>query len=113
MTTTPPDWAARFSERMTRVRASEIRELLKLLDQPDILSFAGGIPNPGLFPTQCIRAGYDAILDDPKLAAQALQYSVSEGYLPLRDWIAERMTRDGMPFDHQPDGRPSRRVRGL
>jgi len=97
MTTTTPDWAARFSERMTRVRASEIRELLKLLDQPDILSFAGGIPNPGLFPTAAIQAGYDAILADPKLAAQALQYSVSEGYLPLRDWIAERMTRDGMP----------------
>lgn len=97
MTTTTPDWATRFSERMTRVRASEIRELLKLLDQPDILSFAGGIPNPGLFPTAAIQAGYDAILADPKLAAQALQYSVSEGYLPLREWIAERMTRDGMP----------------
>lgn len=97
--TTTPDWATRFSERMTRVRASEIRELLKLLDQPDILSFAGGIPNPGLFPTEAIQAGYDAILADPKLAAQALQYSVSEGYLPLRVWIAERMTRDGMPCD--------------
>jgi DNA-binding transcriptional MocR family regulator len=94
---TSPDWASRFSERMTRVRASEIRELLKLLDQPDILSFAGGIPNPALFPAEQIQAGYDAILADPKLAAQALQYSVSEGYLPLRQWIAERMTRDGMP----------------
>jgi DNA-binding transcriptional MocR family regulator len=94
---TSPDWASRFSERMTRVRASEIRELLKLLDQPDILSFAGGIPNPTLFPAEQIQAGYDAILADPKLAAQALQYSVSEGYLPLRQWIAERMTRDGMP----------------
>lgn len=99
MTTTTPDWAARFSERMTRVRASEIRELLKLLDQPDILSFAGGIPNPGLFPTERIQAGYDAILADTKLAAQALQYSVSEGYLPLRQWIAERMARDGMPCE--------------
>ena len=99
MTTNTPDWAARFSERMTRVRASEIRELLKLLDQPDILSFAGGIPNPGLFPAERIQAGYDAILADPKLAAQALQYSVSEGYLPLREWIAERMTRDGMPCE--------------
>ena len=94
---TAPDWASRFSERMSRVRASEIRELLKLLDQPDILSFAGGIPNPAMFPAERIQAGYDAILADPKLAAQALQYSVSEGYLPLRQWIAERMTRDGMP----------------
>jgi DNA-binding transcriptional MocR family regulator len=99
MTTTTPDWAERFSQRMSRVRASEIRELLKLLDQPDILSFAGGIPNPVLFPTERIQAGYDAILSDPAQAAQALQYSVSEGYLPLRQWIAERMTRDGAPCE--------------
>lgn len=99
MTNTPPDWATQFSERMGRVRASEIRELLKLLDQPDILSFAGGIPNPELFPTARIAAGYDQILSDPALAAQALQYSVSEGYLPLRRWIAERMARDGVPCD--------------
>ena len=97
MTTTTPDWAQRFSQRMSRVRASEIRELLKLLDQPDILSFAGGIPNPVLFPTERIQAGYDAILSNPVQAAQALQFSVSEGYLPLRQWIAERMTRDGVP----------------
>jgi len=92
-------WAARFSDRMSRVRASEIRELLKLLDQPDILSFAGGIPDPGLFPAEQIQAGYDAILADQALSRQALQYSVSEGYLPLRQWIAERMTRDGMPCE--------------
>lgn len=103
MTTQTPeraqDWAGRFSERMSRVRASEIRELLKLLDQPDILSFAGGIPDPGLFPAEEIQKGYDSILADPVLSRQALQYSVSEGYLPLRQWIAERMTRDGMPCD--------------
>lgn len=97
MTSTSPDWTAHFSNRMTRVRASEIRELLKLLDQPDILSFAGGIPDPVLFPVERIEAGYGRILADPVLARQALQYSVSEGYLPLREWLAERMTRDGMP----------------
>eukprot|EP01030_Chromulinospumella_sphaerica_P017002 gene17002-16823_t len=97
MTSITPDWAARFSDRMARVRASEIRELLKLLDQPDILSFAGGIPDPDLFPFERIEAAYQAVLADPVLARQALQYSVSEGYLPLRRWIAERMTRDGMP----------------
>jgi DNA-binding transcriptional MocR family regulator len=99
MTTTTPEWAARFSERMSRVRASEIRELLKLLDQPDITSFAGGIPDPALFPTDRIQAAYDAILADPDLSRQALQYSVSEGYLPLRQWIAERMSADGMACD--------------
>lgn len=97
--TTAIDWADRFSARMDRVRASEIRELLKLLDQPDILSFAGGIPDPGLFPAERIQADYEAVLADPVLAKQALQYSVSEGYLPLREWIAERMTRDGMPCE--------------
>ena len=91
------DWADRFSARMDRVRASEIRELLKLLDQPDILSFAGGIPDPGLFPAERIQADYAGVLADPLLAGQALQYSVSEGYRPLREWIADRMTRDGMP----------------
>ena len=99
MTSTTPDWAARFSQRMDRVHASEIRELLKLLDQPDIISFAGGIPDPSLFPADRIQAAYDEILAAPDLAAQALQYSVSEGYLPLRQWIAARMTQDGMPCD--------------
>ncbi|KQW70388.1 GntR family transcriptional regulator [Phenylobacterium sp. Root77] len=97
MTTQSTDWAQRFSDRMSRVRANEIRELLKLLDQPDILSFAGGIPDPGLFPAERIQAGYDAILADPDLSRQALQYSVSEGYLPLREWIAERMAAHGVP----------------
>ena len=99
MTTSSPDWPARFSERMSRVRASEIRELLKLLDQPDILSFAGGIPDPSLFPIERIQAGYDEILGDQGLARQALQYSVSEGFPPLRRWIAERMARDGVACD--------------
>lgn len=99
MTATTPDWAARFGERMARVRASEIRELLKLLDQPDILSFAGGIPDPGLFPAARIQGAYDAILADPAQACQALQYSVSEGYAPLRRWIAERAAREGIVCD--------------
>ena len=89
-------WAQRFSERMSRVRANEIRELLKLLDQPDILSFAGGIPDPGLFPSERIQASYQAVLSDPELSQQALQYSVSEGYLPLREWLAERMAAHGV-----------------
>lgn len=89
-------WTQRFSERMSRVRANEIRELLKLLDQPDILSFAGGIPDPELFPADRIQAAYDAVLSDRQLSQQALQYSVSEGYLPLREWIVERMAIHGV-----------------
>jgi DNA-binding transcriptional MocR family regulator len=90
-------WTDRFATRMARVRASEIRELLKLLDQPDILSFAGGIPDPALFPVAGMQTVYAEVLAEA--GEQALQYSVSEGLLPLRGWIAERMTRDGAPCE--------------
>ncbi|AUH63121.1 aminotransferase-like domain-containing protein [Paracoccus zhejiangensis] len=90
------DWSTLWAERMTRMRASEIRELLKLLDQPDIISFAGGIPDPALFPAEAFRAAMTSALSDQN-AGVALQYSVSEGYGPLRDWIAEQMTADGIP----------------
>lgn len=92
-----PFWEDRFSPRMAHVRASEIRELLKLLDQPDILSFAGGIPDPTLFPVERIQSFYAEILADS--GQQALQYSVSEGLPALRRWVAERMTRAGAPCD--------------
>lgn len=78
------------------MKASEIRELLKLLDQPDIISFAGGIPDPALFPTEAFRTAFDAALVNGQ-SAQALQYSVSEGYRPLRDWIAGQMGKIGVP----------------
>lgn len=91
------DWSHVFATRSERMRASEIRELLKLLDQPDIISFAGGIPDPVLFPVEAIRTAQDEILSDSKLAAQALQYSISEGYAPLRAWIVEFMGKNGVP----------------
>lgn len=91
------EWTERFAGRMARVRASEIRELLKLLDQPDILSFAGGIPDPTLFPTARMQAAYAAVMQDEALARQALQYSVTEGLPGLRAWVAERMTAAGAP----------------
>lgn len=92
-----PSWEDRFSPRMAHVRASEIRELLKLLDQPDILSFAGGIPDPTLFPVERMQSFYAEVLAEA--GQQALQYSVSEGLPALRRWVAERMTRAGAPCD--------------
>ncbi|SLN43198.1 2-aminoadipate transaminase [Pseudoruegeria aquimaris] len=89
------DWQGVFASRMGRMKASEIRELLKLLDQPDVISFAGGIPDPGLFPTEAFREAFETIFAGS--AAAALQYSVSEGYGPLRDWIAQDMARIGVP----------------
>ncbi len=87
----------RYARRAERMKASEIRELLKLLDQPDVISFAGGIPDPSLFPAAEFAAAYTRILATPGSAATALQYSVSEGYGPLREWIAERMSAEGVP----------------
>ncbi len=90
------DWDAHYAGRASRMAASEIRELLKLLDQPDIISFAGGIPDPNLFPLSAIEASYHAILSDKARAAAALQYSISEGYLPLREWLAGYMGAMGV-----------------
>lgn len=92
------DWQQVFASRTQRMKASEIRELLKLLDQPDIISFAGGIPDPALFPTVAFQAAFADIFASGQSDA-ALQYSVSEGYKPLRDWIAGQMATLGVPCD--------------
>lgn len=84
----------KFATRIARMNASEIRELLKLLDRPGITSFAGGIPDPDLFPADEFAKAYAAELAEN--SAMALQYSVSEGYAPLRNWIAKRMALIGI-----------------
>jgi DNA-binding transcriptional MocR family regulator len=89
------DWEPRYARRAERMRASEIRELLKVLEQPGVVSFAGGIPDPVMFPVGEARAAYAAALCDTS-AGLALQYSVSEGYLPLRLWIVGRMAELGI-----------------
>jgi len=89
------DWNAVLATRASRMKASEIRELLKLLDQPDFISFAGGIPDPALFPAGAFRDAFAETLGGT-LAGTALQYSASEGHRPLRDWIAAEMTRIGI-----------------
>jgi len=85
-----------FATRANRMKASEIRELLKLLDQPDIISFAGGIPDPDLFPKTSFQDAFAEALNGP-MAAQGLQYSTSEGHKPLRVWIAAQMQAIGIP----------------
>lgn len=96
-TAMPFTWDAAYARRAQRMRASEIRELLKLLDQPDMLSFAGGIPDPSLFPTGAIANATASVLADPVQGRAALQYSISEGYKPLREWIVAYMGRLGVP----------------
>nr|WP_210348015.1 PLP-dependent aminotransferase family protein [Brucella pituitosa] len=78
------------------MRASEIRELLKLLERPDIISFAGGIPDPALFPHDEFQTAYKDIFGGPEANA-ALQYSVSEGYKPLRTWLVSELAKIGIP----------------
>ncbi|MEP4768983.1 MAG: PLP-dependent aminotransferase family protein [Roseibium sp.] len=89
------NWDAVLATRAKRMSASEIRELLKLLDQPDIISFAGGIPDSALFPTEAFRTAYSEILSGGEAAA-ALQYSVSEGSLRLRTWLVGEMVKLGI-----------------
>jgi DNA-binding transcriptional MocR family regulator len=90
------DWEPAYSRRAERMTASEIRELLKLLEQPGIISFAGGIPDPALFPAHAAATAYAGALASAGKAATALQYSVSEGYGPLREWIADYMALRGV-----------------
>lgn len=81
----------RFSERADGLKASEIRELLKLTEMPEIISFAGGLPAPELFPVKEMEGIMQKVLErDGKVA---LQYSSTEGFKPLREVIAkQRMT---------------------
>jgi 2-aminoadipate transaminase len=83
-----------LARRMARVQASAIREMLKITERPEVLSFAGGLPAPEAFPAEALaRAHADVLARD---AASALQYGPTEGYGPLRAWVAERMSRRGL-----------------
>ncbi|MDF3085227.1 aminotransferase-like domain-containing protein [Burkholderia sola] len=82
----PPHW--QLSERARKLTSSAIREILKVTERPEVISFAGGLPAPATFPAERMRAAADRVLRDAPAAA--LQYSATEGYLPLREWIAER-----------------------
>ncbi len=81
-----------YSERMGNVKSSAIRDILKLMARPGMISFAGGLPAPELFPVKEIAASADAVLE--KYGAAALQYSVTEGILPLREKIAKMLDPD-------------------
>jgi 2-aminoadipate transaminase len=76
------------SSTARRMTSSAIREILKITQRPEVISFAGGLPAPELFPVEQIRAAADRVLTEH--GQRALQYSTTEGHLPLRRWIAER-----------------------
>ena len=79
----------RFSSRMNLLKGSAIRELLALANKPEILSFAGGMPAPELFPVDKIKAATDAVLEEQ--GKVALQYSSTNGFEHFRQQIADRM----------------------
>ena len=88
------DWNSRYAQRTRHVRSSEIRELLKITDKPGVISFAGGLPSPDAFPLTRFEAACHKVLAEQ--SSHSLQYGRTEGYEPLRDWIAKNMGRYGV-----------------
>jgi 2-aminoadipate transaminase len=87
----PIQW--RFSERAQQLQASFIREILKITQQPEIISFAGGLPSPATFPVEAMKTAFDKVLTSS--GKTALQYGPTDGYMPLRQWIADSLSKDG------------------
>ena len=88
---TPIQW--RFAERAEQLKSSFIREILKISQRPEIISFAGGLPSPATFPIAEMKLAFDKVLTDN--GKVALQYGPTDGYLPLRQWIADDLSTDG------------------
>jgi 2-aminoadipate transaminase len=84
-------WEYRYANRTQRMGSSVIRELLKLTEQPDIISFGGGLPAPEVFPIKQFQEACNYVLEHD--GPQSLQYSITEGYRPLREMIARHTGR--------------------
>lgn len=91
------DIQTKFSDKVKHLEASAIREIFKLLAKPGIISFAGGAPDPALFPKkELAEIAADILVNQGEVA---LQYGVTEGYAPLRQWVKDRLTRQGIISD--------------
>jgi 2-aminoadipate transaminase len=88
---TPIQW--QFAQRAQRLESSVIRDILKITARPEIISFAGGLPSPATFPVEHMRATFDAVLS--RQGKIALQYGPSDGYAPLREWVADSLSVNG------------------
>ena len=87
-------WTSRYAYRTKHIYSSAIRELLKITEKPGVISFAGGLPSPEAFPIPRIEEACHKVL--AAQADHALQYSTTEGYVPLRELIASNMARYGI-----------------
>jgi 2-aminoadipate transaminase len=91
----PMNWAGMYAKRMGRVRPSPIMDLIRLMGKRQVINFASGLPDPAGFPTAALReASTQVLAEDWK---GALQYGESEGYRPLREWVAADLVRRGVP----------------
>jgi len=86
-----------FADRMKNIPRSFVREILKVTEDPEIISFAGGLPHPESFPVEEIEAATTKVLKEE--GDKILQYSTTEGYRPLRDYIAKRYATNGLKVD--------------
>lgn len=87
----PMQW--QFARRTEQLKSSAIREILKITMQPEIISFAGGLPSPATFPVEHLRAAYEKVLSQQ--GKVALQYGPTDGYAPLRAWVADSLSING------------------
>ncbi|HEY7098836.1 MAG TPA: PLP-dependent aminotransferase family protein [Terriglobales bacterium] len=87
-------WTSRYAQRTKGLKSSAIRELLKITQRPEVISFAGGLPAPDVFPTTRFKEACDAVLHN--YPEQALQYGATEGFPPLREMIARHTARYGV-----------------
>ena len=86
-----------LAHRAERMNPSIIREILKITERPGVISLAGGLPSPDSFPVEAMREAADRVLrDTPR---EALQYAASEGYAPLREWVAHALMAQGLKVD--------------
>jgi 2-aminoadipate transaminase len=98
----PPDtiahmkWESLFAERTRGARRSTVREFIKMSSQPGMISFAGGMPDPDLFPTHELEEALARVLKNR--ATTAMQYGEAEGLLELREWIAQDFSSRGVPL---------------
>jgi 2-aminoadipate transaminase len=92
-----PTWSSYFAHRTQRMKGSAIRELLKLTERPEVISFGGGMPAPEIFPVEEVNKACDRILKN--FSDKALQYGTTEGYNPLRDMLAKGATKNGLSCD--------------
>src|SRR5690606_32573011 len=86
----PKPIAWQFSRRAQQLQSSVIREILKVTMRPEIISFAGGLPSPETFPIERMKAAFDTVLSHQ--GKVALQYGPTDGYGPLREWIAQSLS---------------------